>query len=385
MRSKRIYCCQHRRLVMECGLLRKRVVRKMEYLDILTNRPLFIADFMNISRTHFLFLVLCALPIAGCKDKTEVKVYRVAKTEQEAPAPQASGDGGSGMGAMPPNHPPMGSPGDMMAPAGQPPEVTGNPPSNWEAQPPSSMRLASFLVKGDNGATADISLVALSGPAGGALDNVNRWLSQLGQPAITAEQLAKTAQHVSSPLGDVTLVDLEGLPQGADATKDGRIVAGIASVEGRTFFFKMRGNAALAKAQKEGFIGWIGTVKTAAAPEVATPPVAAAPAPEAGAEKPQIKWEVPAGWKAVAPTSMRYASFAVAGQNGEAADISVSVFGGDGGGDLGNVNRWRSQIGLGEITADGLMALVVPVAGTDGEILTVDMAGPKGPILAGMA
>lgn len=346
---------------------------------------------MNISRTHFLFLVLCVWPFSGCKDKSEVKVYRVAKAEPEAPTPQASGDGSSGMGAMPPNHPPMGSPGDMMAPAGQPSEVTGNPPSNWEVQPPSSMRLASYLVKGDNGATADISLVALSGPAGGALDNVNRWLSQLGQAAITAEQLAKTSRHVSSPLGDVTVVDLEGLPQGADATKDGRIVAGIASVDGRTFFFKMRGNAALAEAQKAGFIEWIGTVKPAAAPAasaapvVATPPVAAAPAPEAGAEKPQIKWEAPANWNPGAPKAMRYASFAVAGQNGEAADISVSVFGGDGGGDLGNVNRWRSQIGLGELGADELKALIVPVAGKDNEILTVDMAGPKGRILAGWA
>ncbi|MCX6970652.1 MAG: hypothetical protein NTV93_10960 [Verrucomicrobia bacterium] len=352
---------------------------------------------MNFSRTHlwYGFLVLCAWPFSGCKDKSEVKVYRVAKAEQESPMPQASGDGSSGMGAMPPNHPPMGSPGDMMAPAGQPSEVTGTPPSNWEVQPPSSMRLASYLVKGDNGAVADISVVALSGPAGGALDNVNRWLSQLGQPAISAEQLAKTAQHVNSPLGDVTVVDLEGLPKGADATKDGRIVAGIASVDGRTFFFKMRGNSALAAAQKAGFIEWIGTVKPAAAgpaqpaahaaPAAATPPGAAAPAPEAGAEKPQIKWEVPAGWNSVAPSSMRYASFAVAGQNGEAADISVSVFGGDGGGDLGNVNRWRSQIGLGEIGADELKAQIVPVAGKDSEILTVDMAGPKGRILAGWA
>lgn len=360
----------------------------MEYLDIVTICPLLVANSMNFSRTHLLYglLVLCAWPFSGCKDKTEVKVYRVAKAEPESPAAQIPGH--EGMGGLPP----MGAPAAPGAATAQPPQVTGTPPPNWEAQPLSSMRLASYLVKGDNGAAADISLVALTGPAGGALDNVNRWLTQLGQPAITAEQLEKAAQHVNSPLGDVTVVDLEGLPQGADAAKDGRIIAGIASVDGRTFFFKMRGNAALAESQKAGFIEWIGTVKPAeagaeqpAAPVVATPPVAAAPAPEAGPEKPQLKWEVPAGWNAVAPTSMRYASFAVAGQNGEAADISVSVFGGDGGGDLGNVNRWRSQIGLGEIGADELKALIVPVAGKDNEILTVDMAGPKGRILAGWA
>lgn len=113
----------------------------------------------------------------------------------------------------------------------------------------------------------------------------------------------------------------------------------------------------------------------------AAPAAPAAPEPQ----KEQIKWEVPAGWTAGAPSAMRYASFAVAGQNGEKADISVSVFGGDGGGDLGNVNRWRSQIGLGEVADGELKSLIVPVTGKDGEILTVDMTGPKGRILAGWA
>ena len=49
------------------------------------------------------------------------------------------------------------------------------------------------------------------------------------------------------------------------------------------------------------------------------------------------------------------------------------------------MNRWRSQIGLGEVDAAGLKPLVVPVAGKDNEILTVDMVGPKGRILAGWA
>ena len=340
-------------------------------------------------------LLLAAGLFTGCKDKDAVKVYRVSKGEPESPAPQASEPASGGMGALPP----MGAPG---APSAQPSQVAGTAPANCEVQPLTSMRQASFLVKGDNGAAADISLVALAGTAGGVLDNVNRWLSQLGQPAITAEQLAKTAQHVSSALGDVTVVDLAGLPEGADAAKDGRIVAGIASGEGRTYFFKMRGNAALAESQKEGFMRWIGTVRAVESAAGAEPAVStdrpavpaghpaitgasAAPdamsAPAAGPEK--LKWEVPGSWKPAAPKAMRYASFAVAGQNGESADISVSVIGGDGGGDLGNVNRWRSQIGLGELDASGLKSLIIPVAGKDGEILTVDMVGPKGRILAG--
>ena len=333
-----------------------------------------------------LFL-MCAL-FSGCKDKDEIKVYRVSKAEPESAVPEVSPMENPGTGGMPP----MSAPAESGATAGQTSQLTGNPPSNWEAQPLSTMRQASYLVKGDNGATADISLVSLAGAAGGVLDNINRWLTQLGQPAITAEQLAQMAQHVTSPLGDVTVVDLEGLPQGADAAKDGRIVGGIASSDAGTIFFKMRGNAALAEAQKEAFKQWIATVKLTEAPAGAAPaappapaaPVAAAP-PMADAEKPRIKWEVPEDWKTVAPTSMRYASFAVAGQNNETADISVSVFGGDGGGDLGNVNRWRSQIGLEAVGDAELKPLIVPVTCKDGEILTVDMTGPKAHILAGWA
>ena len=69
------------------------------------------------------------------------------------------------------------------------------------------MRQASFLVKGDNGAVADISFVSLGAAAGNVLDNVNRWLDQLGQPPITEQKLAEIAQRLRTSLGDVTIVD----------------------------------------------------------------------------------------------------------------------------------------------------------------------------------
>jgi len=339
-------------------------------------------------------LYLC-LPLVcgmfyGCKDKDEIKVYRVSKAEPESAVPESAAPATPGMNAMPPMGIPPVDAGAV--PAQTAPQVTSTAPSNWEVQPLSTMRQASYLVKGDNGATADISLVILAGSAGGILENINRWESQLGQPSITDDQLGHVAQHVASPLGDVTLVDIEGLPQGADATKDGRIVAGIASEEGRTCFFKMRGNSALAESQKAAFIQWIGTVQMGVAIANAgsampvTPSVAAvAPDHSVGAEKPQIKWEAPEGWKTVAPTTMRYASFSVAGQDGESADISVSVFGGEGGGDLDNVNRWRGQVGLEPVDAESLKTLIIPVKCKDAEISMVDMSGPKARILAGWA
>ena len=168
------------------------------------------------------------------------------------------------------------------------PEISaGTPSPQWEMQPPTSMRLASFLVKGEKGAMADISLIVLGGAAGGVLDNVNRWQSQLGQPDLTADELAQKAQHLKSPLGEMTVVDVQGLPQGADAAKDGRIIAAIVSGDGMTLFFKMRGNAELVGAQKADFIQWVGTVRfVEVKPEAASVPATPAAAPTMDAAAP---------------------------------------------------------------------------------------------------
>jgi hypothetical protein len=210
---------------------------------------------MKMHRTYsYVSLVIAGALLGACKDRSEVKVYRVSKPDAQSPAPAVAAPQGPAMGGMPP----MGGPSMTSGPTAP---VTGNPPSNWEAQPLTSMRQASYLVKGSKGESADISLVALAGPAGGMLDNVNRWLSQLGQPAMTAEQLTQKAQKLKSPLGEVTVVDLAGLPAGADPAKDGRIIAGIVTSGEKSWFFKLRGNAALAESQKDGFIQWISTVR----------------------------------------------------------------------------------------------------------------------------
>ena len=266
---------------------------------------------MTFPQTIFLAaLFLAGVLVSGCKDKDAVKVYRISKAEPEAPAPADSGP--SRQAPADAVHANLGTGGagaPMPASGGpsQPALITQTPPPNWERQPLSSMRQASYLVKGDNGAAADISLVILAGPAGGIPDNVNRWLSQLGQPEITSDQIGKIAQHVQSAIGDVTVVDLEGKPQGGDAAKDGRIIAGIATGPQGSFFFKMRGNAVLAEAQKAAFIQWIGTARWA---DVATAPSPADPAPGGGAssaapvalpgtasdpEKPATKQGIPLG------------------------------------------------------------------------------------------
>ncbi len=311
-----------------------------------------------------LAVVIAMTMLCGCdRDDQQIKVYRVAKAPLETtPAPEMS---------MPTN---ASSPSSFNANApGIPTAATANAPKNWEPQPLSQMRQASFLVRGENGATADISFVTLGAAAGNVLDNVNRWLGQLKQAPINEEKLKSMVQ----PLGNVAVVDLSGEPENGDATKDGRILGAIAADVNGTAFYKMRGNAAVVGAEKENFLKWVsalrGTTPTSANTTLPTPP------PDA--EAPQIKWDLPPGWSPAPPSAMRYASFS-AEKNGAKADISVVTFPGEGGSDVDNVNRWRQQIGLPAVGAEALKSMITPANAGDLHLEMVDMTGSSARVLA---
>lgn len=86
-------------------------------------------------------------------------------------------------------------------------------------------------------------------------------------------------------------------------------------------------------------------------------------------------WEVPAGWEEGRASSIRRGSFAVSGSDGQTVDIAVTVFPGDVGGLLANINRWRNQIGLASIGPDGVDALTETITIGDREALLVNLAG----------
>jgi hypothetical protein len=308
--------------------------------------------------------------LCGCeRADQEIKVYRVAKAPlDQTPPPDAW---------MPTN---------ASSPSALPNTSLSNPttadaPKNWEPQPLSQMRQASFVVRGENGAMADISFVVLGPAAGNVLDNVNRWLGQLKQPAVSEEKLKTMIQALSTPRGNVAVVDLSGQPENGDPTKDGRIVGAMAADENSMAFYKMRGNATLVGAEKENFLKWV-SASRAAASSATTSETTSPPPPAASNDKPEIKWQVPAGWSPAPPAPMRYASFA-AEKNGEKADISIVTFPGDGGNDVDNVNRWRQQIGLGAVQAADLKSMIADVHAGEVHIDTVDMAGASARVLAG--
>jgi hypothetical protein len=75
---------------------------------------------------------------------------------------------------------------------------------------------------------------------------------------------------------------------------------------------------------------------------------------------------------------LRKAPYAIAGEAGAEADLSITAFPGDAGGELANINRWRGQLQLPPITAAEI-ATTTQHVDTNGLHLTVmDFTGSGG-------
>ncbi|MBP8131524.1 MAG: hypothetical protein KA184_18240 [Candidatus Hydrogenedentes bacterium] len=75
----------------------------------------------------------------------------------------------------------------------------------------------------------------------------------------------------------------------------------------------------------------------------------------AGASAMSFAWDTPEGWEELPPTQMRQANFRIAGD--PATECYLSVLGGEGGGLLANINRWRGQMSFEPMDEAALAAL----------------------------
>ncbi len=96
-----------------------------------------------------------------------------------------------------------------------------------------------------------------------------------------------------------------------------------------------------------------------------------------------INYPVPEGWLEFAPSSIRKANFKISNATGN-AEVSVTVFPGDVGGNLANVNRWRQQIGLSPIDSETLKTVLKPTLISNHPGYYVKIEGSTNSILGAM-
>ncbi|MCX5790468.1 MAG: hypothetical protein NTX64_18495 [Elusimicrobia bacterium] len=187
---------------------------------------------------RYLPLVAILLLAAACR-RSDIEVSRASKAPDEG---QVS--------AMPPGHPAIGN--EPAAAGGANLKWTSQP--GWKSKPAGGMRLATFVVPTPKG-EAELAVVVLSGNAGGALANVNRWRGQLGLPAIDDAGLKKASKTVASPAGTTLVVELVG----ADG-KSG-MLGSLLPQNDQTWFFKMTGPAAAVKSAEPSVMKFLASLR----------------------------------------------------------------------------------------------------------------------------
>jgi hypothetical protein len=169
---------------------------------------------------------LLALPLAAtvllaaCR-KDPIEVRRVAKETPAAAAP--------GAGARPRG-------------------VRWTAPKGWADVAATGMRVATLVPPAANG-KAEGSVAAFPGDVGGELANVNRWRGQIALPPMAEGDLAAARRVVRCPLGKVLVYDFT-----ASGAAPARVVAGMITVGGTTWFFKLDGDARAVAADKAAFL-----------------------------------------------------------------------------------------------------------------------------------
>ena len=96
-----------------------------------------------------------------------------------------------------------------------------------------------------------------------------------------------------------------------------------------------------------------------------------------------ITYQTPESWTEHPPSSIRKANFKINNASGR-AEVSITVFPGDVGGTLANINRWRQQIELNSIDESKLNETITPVVISNHQGFFTKLEGNTQSILGGI-
>lgn len=231
---------------------------------------------------------------------------------------------------------------------------TGEPkwelPENWtKSGVVVQLRHATIIAGSEDEKDPDVEVTISTLPWTGdkandfVLRNVNRWRGQLGvRPALLVELLRDQVMLKSAAGDSAILVHLDGRQRNRSSMMPpGHPPAG---------------------------------------PSAAGPDASESSPPSETANKSKLKFVTPEGWSEGAPGQMRKASL-IAGSGDSKAEITVIDLGPNSGTFAENVNRWRGQVLLENVSERVIEASAenIDVGGSEGKY--VELIGPKDAIL----
>lgn len=301
---------------------------------------------------------LLAAALAGCGKSSGPRVYTAPKDPDELPKPA--------------------DPAAEERPARteQLVPVTWVLPSGWMEVPPDRMSRAAFHVKLPQG-DAMITLAPMGdfSEPDKELMVVNMLRGAASQQELSAAGLKELPEL---PVGDSTgrILDLTRIP--GEGGAEHRAYTVMHHRRGTTWLIKLSGADAAVDAARPAFETFLKSLQFTAdssdtpdsGPAPAPAPAETKDAPPAAptATDPAVPGTPPADWKALTPGQMQAAKYSAG-----TAEVSVAIFPSDVGGLAANVNRWRGQIGLPQVSADEAAAAAKPLASAPEGSVSVDM------------
>ena len=274
---------------------------------------------------------------------------------------------GSGPGMVSPS----GMPSSQNRASGDSGGSSGGPnfiwdmPEGWTEVPPTEFRAANFVVDAES--NSECYLTILPGQGGGLYENVNRWRGQIGLAPQSTEEIDALPKR---PLfgNPATIVDLEGAYKGMgdNAVPGSALLGAILAMPEGMLFVKMTGPSEVVNANRSAFDRFCDTldIDTPGEHDHSSHAPGAHDEPEAPNASGGLAWTAPDSWTVDTSNKMRVVNYRF-GESGE-SECYISVLGGDGGGVEMNVNRWRSQVGVDELSASEIMGLpTLKILGVD--------------------
>lgn len=127
-------------------------------------------------------------------------------------------------------------------------------PAGWKEAPGGGAMRYATLTAPVTG-KLEVTVIRLPGPAGGELANVNRWRNQIGLPPLSEADLPAARKVVTTAVGPLGVYDF------TSGDEKSRTIAGLATVQGETWFLKMTGEAAAVARARAAFLDLLGSLR----------------------------------------------------------------------------------------------------------------------------